>query len=117
MNDDIIFSFLVLYVLVLPFITNLMWQENEQSNQSFIQFYFSKSERVNWLGFLIFLLACSGYFIWYIIFKILELVVMFIILPIMWIFEFLFLNKDCSNINNKEPQNKLNGENNDKIRN
>ena len=115
MNDDIIFTFLLLYVFVLPIITNLLWQE---SKDSFLKFYFTKSDKVNWLGFTMFIILCSGSLLWYCIFEILlNIIVIIIILPIIWIFEFLFLNKDCSNINNKEPQNKLYGENNDKITN
>ena len=114
MNADIMFMILTFYLLVLPFITNTMWQE---SKDSFVKFYFTKSERVNFLGFMVFLIICSGSWLWYLLFMFLNLIFYMVVVPFIWIFEFLFLNKDCSNIKNTELQNKLNGEKDVKDRN
>ena len=114
MNEDIMFLILSWYLLILPFVTNMMWQE---SKDSFVKFYFTKSDKVNFLGFTVFLIVCSGSWLWYLLFMLSTLIFYVVAVPVIWIFEFLFLNKDSSNINNKELQNILNGENNDKIRN
>jgi hypothetical protein len=107
MNDDIMFFVLGWYLLILPLVTNMMWQE---SKDTFVKFYFTKSERVNFLGFTVFLILCSGSWLWYLLFMFLTLIFYVVVVPFIWVFEFLFLNKDCSNIKNIELQDKLNGE-------
>ena len=94
---------ITLYFLIIPFFCNIAWQE---SKQRFIKWYFTKSDSVNWLGFSIFLLIGSGCFIWYIGYLILTLIFYIIILPLCWLLEFIFLNKDCSHIVCKELNNK-----------
>lgn len=105
MINDAMYAIMTFYFMVFPFITIIMWQE---TNTSFLKFYFTKSDSVNWLGFSMFLILCSGSFIWYLFYIILNLIFYVIILPFIWLFEFLFLNKDCSHLN-KELEEKLKG--------
>ncbi len=97
---DLITWVLTIYFLIIPFIYNTMWQDTlaNGKGKSFIKWYFSKSERVNWLGFIVFLILGLGCFVWYILLLIAEVLFYTIALPICWLFEFLFLNKDCSNV-------------------
>lgn len=95
--DTEIFSFIVcFYFLIIPLIYNAMWQGNKTS---FVKWYFIKSKRVNWLGYFIFFILGLGCSIWLIIIYFCELLFYVIFLPFCWLFEFLFLNKDCSNLN------------------
>ena len=79
---------------------NFMWQDTlgDGKGKSFLKWYFSKSDSVNWLGFFVFLILGLGCFIYYILMLIAELLFYTIVLPICWLFEFLFLNKDCSHV-------------------
>ena len=97
---DLIQPLLVLYFIIIPFTYNVMWQDTlgDGKGKTFFKWFFTKSERVNWLGYILFLILGLGCFIWYILMLIAELLFYTIALPICWLFEFLFLNKDCSNI-------------------
>jgi hypothetical protein len=97
---DLIQPLLVFYFLIVPLMYNFMWQETlgDGKGKSFLKWFFTKSERVNWLGFCVFLILGLGCFVYYILMLIGELLFYTIALPICWLFEFLFLNKDCSNI-------------------
>ena len=88
-------------VLLIPFMYNAMWQDTlgEGKGKTFFKWYFSKSKRVNLLGYIVFLVIGSGSFIYYIFLLLANILIYIIVLPICWIFEFLFLNKDCSDIN------------------
>lgn len=100
MNEEyignIISTGLIMYFLVLPFIYNTMWQDSNKD--SYIKWYFRKSESVNWLGYLIFFILGLGSFIYVILFYITEIIFYIVVLPLIWLFEFMFLNKDCSHI-------------------
>lgn len=97
---DLIQPLLVFYFLIVPLMYNFMWQDTlgDGKGKSFLKWYFSKSDSVNWLGFFVFLILGLGCFIYYILMLIAELLFYTIVLPICWLFEFLFLNKDCSHI-------------------
>ena len=97
---DLITWLVTIYFLIIPFTYNVMWQDTlgDGKGKSFLKWYFSKSDSVNWLGFIVFMILGLGCFIWYILLLIAELLFYTIALPICWLFEFLFLNKDCSNI-------------------
>ena len=97
---DLIQLLLVFYFLIVPLMYNFMWQDTlgDGKGKSFLKWYFSKSDSVNWLGFFVFLILVLGCFIYYILMLIAELLFYTIVLPICWLFEFLFLNKDCSHI-------------------
>ena len=97
---DLIQPLLVFYFFIIPLLYNVMWQDTlgDGKGKSFLKWYFSKSDSVNWLGFFVFLILGLGCFIYYILMLIAELLFYTIVLPICWLFEFLFLNKDCSHI-------------------
>ena len=97
---DLIQPLLVFYFLIVPLMYNFMWQDTlgDGKGKSFLKWYFSKSDSINWLGFFVFLILGLGCFIYYILMLIAELLFYTIVLPICWLFEFLFLNKDCSHI-------------------
>ena len=97
---DLIQPLLVFYFLIVPLMYNFMWQVTlgDGKGKSFLKWYFSKSDSVNWLGFFVFLILGLGCFIYYILMLIAELLFYTIVLPICWLFEFLFLNKDCSHV-------------------
>ena len=97
---DLIQPLLVFYFLIVPLMYNFMWQDTlgDGKGKSFLKWYFSKSDSVNWLGFFVFLILGLGCFIYYILMLIAELLFYTIVLPICWLFEFLFLNKDCSHV-------------------
>ena len=94
---DLIITAFMVYFMFIPFICNLMWQEDE-SNKSFIKGYFIKSNNVNWLGYFIFVILGLGCTIWILLSYFGVILFYTIFLPICWLFEFLFLNKDCSHI-------------------
>lgn len=94
-HDSLMGWIVTMYFLVIPMICNMAWQE---SGLSFIKWYFTKSDSVNWLGFSCFIFLGLGCFIWYIGLLILELIFYVVVLPIYWLFEFMFLNKDCSHM-------------------
>ena len=71
-----------IYFILIPAVCNIMWQD-DKSDKSFIKWYFTKSYWVNWLGYFTFIIMGLGCTIW---------------ILLSWIFEFLFLNKDCSHI-------------------
>ena len=97
---DLITCLVIIYFLIVPLMYNFMWQDTlgDGKGKSFLKWYFSKSDSVNWLGFFVFLILGLGCFIYYILMLIAELLFYTIVLPICWLFEFLFLNKDCSHI-------------------
>lgn len=82
-----------IYFGLLPFIANMMWQEN--TNKTFVKWYFTKSPIVNYLGFLVFLILFAGSFFYLMLYYISILLFYIVFLPICWLFEFLFLNKEC----------------------
>ena len=94
-HDSFVGFLLTMYLLIIPMLCNMAWQD---AKTSYIKWYFTKSIWVNYLGFSIFLIIGSGSFIWYIMLVILELLVYIVISPILWLLEFIFFNKDCSNI-------------------
>ena len=97
---DLITCLVIIYFLIIPFTYNVMWQDTlgDGKGKTFFKWYFSKSDSVNWLGFFVFLILGLGCFIYYILMLTVELLFYTIALPICWLFEFLFLNKDCSHI-------------------
>ena len=82
-----------IYFMLLPFIANTMWQEN--NNKTFVKWYFTKSQNVNYLGFLVFLILFAGSFLYVFLYYVGSFLFYVIFLPICWLYEFLFLNKDC----------------------
>lgn len=97
---DLIITVLIIYFLLIPFMYNVMWQDTlgEGKGKPFFKWYFSKSKKVNWLGYIVFLVIGSGSFIYYIFLLLGNILIYIVVLPMCWIFEFLFLNKDCSHI-------------------
>lgn len=94
--EDVVSTLLIMYFLIIPFIYNTMWQDNK-NNKSFIKWYFTKSECVNWLGFLVFILLGLGSFIYVLLYYIAEAMFYIIFIPLEWVFKFLFLKK-CNKI-------------------
>lgn len=88
--SNLAFTILFAYFFMIPLFYNLSWNDSGTSH-SFIKWYFIKSDRVNILGYLLVLIIGSGSFIWALIG-----------VPIIWLFEFIFLNKDCSNLRSEE---------------
>ena len=84
-----------IYFMLLPFIANTMWQEN--NNKTFVKWYFTKSQNVNYLGFLIFLILFAGSFFYVFLDYVGTFLFYVVFVPICWLFEFLFLHKDCEN--------------------
>ena len=82
-----------IYFGLLPFIANMMWQEN--SNKTFVKWYFTKSPIVNYLGFLVFLMLFAGSFLYVFLYYVAGVLYYIVFVPICWLFEFLFLNKSC----------------------
>lgn len=95
--EDLIISAFMVYFMFIPYICKLMWQE-DGNNKSFIKWYFTKSDRVNWLGYFIFVIFSLGCTIWILLWYFIVIIFYTIFLPLCWLFEFLFLNKDCSHI-------------------
>lgn len=99
MQENLIIIGLVFYLILVPLWCNLEWSTSENNRgKTFLKWYFTKSESVNYLGFAVFLIIGSGSFVYYIFIGLSNIIVYVVILPLCWIFEFLFLNKDCSNI-------------------
>ena len=94
-HDSFTGFILTMYLLIIPMLCNMAWQD---SKISYIKWYFTKGDYINYLGFGIFIIISSGSFIWYFILLFLELIVYVIINPLVWLIEFIFFNKDCSNI-------------------
>ena len=95
---------LVVYFILIPFFYNLAWQE---SQLSFIRWYFKKSESVNWLGYALVIVLGLGSFIYYILELLLTLIFYVIVMPMSWLFEFIFLNKNCNHLACEELENKV----------
>ena len=87
---------LLVYFGIIPFIYNMMWQESCET--PFIKWYFTKSKNVNWLGYFMFFILGLGNSAWLILYYLISALFYLVFLPICWLFEFLFLNKDCSHI-------------------
>lgn len=94
---DLIITVFVVYFIFIPFVYNFMWQE-DISNKSFIKWYFTKSDNVNWLGYFVFTILGLGCTIWILLWYFCAILFYMVVLPLCWLFEFLFLNKDCSHI-------------------
>lgn len=99
-NTELIGWITLIYFLVIPFMCNLAWQDN--NDKTFTKWYFTKSPSVNWLGYSIFLLLGLGSFVYVAIFFILSGLVYLVFTPMIWLYEFLFLNKDCSDLVSEE---------------
>ena len=103
-DPDFIGWALVMYFILIPLFYNLAWQ---QSKLSFVRWYFKKSESVNWLGYALVLVLGLGSFIYYILELLLTLIFYVIVMPISWLFEFIFLNKNCNHLACEELENKI----------
>lgn len=111
MQENLIIICLVFYLILLPLCCNMEWTTNEKNvGKTFLKWYFTKSEKVNYLGFAVFLIIGSGSFVYYIFIGLGNLIIYVIVLPLCWLFEFLFLNKDYSNIGCDELKEKKQGE-------
>jgi small-conductance mechanosensitive channel len=86
-----------IYFIIIPVVVNMMWLD-DKSDKSFIKWYFTKSDRVNWLGYFIFFILGLGCIVWILFWYFCVILFYTIFLPLCWLFEFLFLNKDCSHI-------------------
>ena len=84
-----------IYFGLFPFIANTMWQEN--TNTTFVKWYFTKSPIVNYLGFLVFLILFAGSFFYVFLYYMCTFLFYVVFVPICWLFEFLFLHKNCEN--------------------
>ena len=91
----------VMYLTLIPLILKDMWADSH-TELNFIKWYFKKSDSVNWLGFFMFLLIGSGSFIYVLLYYLGALIFYVVLLPLIWLFEFLFLNKDCSHLRSEE---------------
>lgn len=96
LNVEILGYILLVYFGIIPFIYNSMWQESCET--PFIKWYFTKSKNVNWLGYFMFVILGLGNSAWLILYYISYVLFYLIVVPLLWLFEFLFLNKDCSHI-------------------
>lgn len=83
----------------------LYWHEEysyRKGYEYYRNWFFKKSKNVNWLGFSIFVISGLGGLIFSIIAEVLTeilyVVLKYLGLSLYWLFEFLFLNKDCSHI-------------------
>lgn len=94
-HDSFTGFILTMYLLIIPMLCNMAWQD---SKISYIKWYFTKGDYINYLGFGIFIIISSGSFIWYLILLFLEL----ILNPLGWLIEFVFFNRDCNNIISEE---------------
>ena len=94
-------TILFAYFFMIPLFYNLSWNDSG-TNHSFIRWYFIKSDRVNILGYLLVLIIGSGSFVWVLAWYILIAIFYVVGVPIIWLFEFIFLNKDCSNLRSEE---------------
>lgn len=99
MTGNLILASVFFYLILVPLWCNMEWTTNEKNvEKTFLKWYFTKSEKVNYLGFAVFLIIGSGSFVYYIFIGLANTIIYIVILPLCWLFEFLFLNKDCSNI-------------------
>ena len=94
-HDSFTGFILTMYLLIIPMLCNMAWQD---SKISYIKWYFTKGDYINYLGFGIFIIISSGSFIWYLAYLFLELIVYIIVNPLLWLIEFVFFNRDCNNI-------------------
>ena len=95
--EDLIQILLAIYFGIIPIIYNIMWKE-DKGNKSFIKWYFTKSDRVNGLGYFMFFILGLGCSLYILLIYFCNLLFYVVFLPICCLFEFLFLNKDCSHI-------------------
>lgn len=95
-HDSFTGFILTMYLLIIPMLCNMAWQD---SKISYIKWYFTKGDYINYLGFSIFIIISSGSFIWYLALLFLELIV---VDPLIWLIEFVFCTRDCSNIISEE---------------
>ena len=98
-HDSFTGFILTMYLLIIPMLCNMAWQD---SKISYIKWYFTKGDYINYLGFGIFIIISSGSFIWYLALLFLELIVYIIVNPLVWLIEFVFFNRDCNNIISEE---------------
>lgn len=94
-------TILLAYFFMIPLVYIISWSDSG-TNHPFIRWYFIKSDSVNILGYLLVLIIGSGSFIWALMWYILILIFYVVALPLLWLFEFIFLDKDCSHLRSEE---------------
>ena len=101
MNDiTLIEGALIFYFLIIPFFYNTIWQDSEET---FIKWYFKKSECITWFGYIFFLILGLGSFIYLLLWYICEFLFYIIFLPIGKIIVFLFV-KNSAKCRDKERE-------------
>lgn len=100
----------ITYFMVIPWIYRELWDDanlqNNSKHMSYLRWYFLyKSPEVNWVGHITVILLGLGSLVWWLIYiictGIMYVIYYLILVPIGWLFEFIFLNKDCSHLNYK----------------
>ena len=94
-------TILFFYFLIIPFFYNTVWQD---SKDSYIKWYFKKSECITWFGYIFFLILGLGSLLYLLLWYITELLFYVLFLPIGKILMFLFVkNTDkCKNKGEKD---------------
>jgi hypothetical protein len=101
MNDITLIEFLlVTYFIIIPFFYNTVWQDSEET---FIKWYFKKSECITWFGYIFFLVLGLGSLLYLLLWYIGEILFYVLFLPIIKILEFLFV-KNSAKCSDKERE-------------
>jgi hypothetical protein len=99
-NISLIEFLVLLYFLIIPFFYNTVWQD---SKDSYIKWYFKKSECITWFGYIFFLILGLGSFLYLLLWYICVILFYVIFLPIIKILEFLFV-KNSAKCSDKEGE-------------
>lgn len=106
--------FSIIYFIIIPLCYKEMWDNNtiiygDYHYRPYLNWYFLyKSPEVNWVGHIAVILLGLGSLIWWLFYMIstgiMYVIYYLILIPIGWLFEFIFLNKDCSHLNYKNRE-------------
>lgn len=91
-NISLIEFLVLLYFLIIPFFYNTVWQD---SKDSYIKWYFKKSECITWFGYIFFLILGLGSFLYLLLWYIGEILFYVLFLPIGKILVFLFVKNSA----------------------
>lgn len=104
--------FSIIYFIIIPLCYKEMYDTNtsihtNSKHMAYLVWYFLyKSPEVNWVGHTAVILLGLGSLIWWLFYMIctgiMYVTYYLILVPIGWLFEFIFLNKDCSHLNYKK---------------
>ena len=99
MEQFLLQLFCTLYFLVIPFIVNQYY--NDCSTRTFLRFYFYKKKYVSWFGYSILIIITSFSLIYYLLFRILDLLVTGTYYTLAPVCKFLFISRRCRTKRNK----------------